>query len=98
MTSVPGTDAALRERAARVIPGGLWGHMRVQGLPRGYPQFFRCRRLPGLWDADGRSMTDYGECKAYMAQQQEQMAARAKAQGGHRPAQPRHDGCAGLKP
>ena len=28
------SDSALRERAARVIPGGLWGHMRVQGLPR----------------------------------------------------------------
>ncbi len=31
------TDAALRERAARVIPGGLWGHLRVQGLPRRLP-------------------------------------------------------------
>jgi hypothetical protein len=45
-----------------------------------------------------RSMTDYGECKSYMTQQHEQMAARAKAQGAQVPAQPRHDGCAGLKP
>ena len=34
-------DAELRERAARVIPGGLWGHLRVQGLSPGYPQFFQ---------------------------------------------------------
>jgi hypothetical protein len=45
-----------------------------------------------------RSMTNYDECKAYMAQQHEQMAARAKAQGTQMPAQPRRDGCAGLKP
>jgi hypothetical protein len=45
-----------------------------------------------------RSMTNYDECKSYMAQQHEQMAARAKAQGDQLPAQPRRDGCAGLKP
>ena len=45
-----------------------------------------------------RSMTNYDECKSYMAQQHEQMAARAKAQGAQLPAQPRRDGCAGLKP
>ncbi|MCU0921047.1 MAG: hypothetical protein MUF16_12035 [Burkholderiaceae bacterium] len=45
-----------------------------------------------------RSMTNYDECKTYMAQQHEQMAARAKAQGAQMPAQPRRDGCAGLKP
>ncbi len=45
-----------------------------------------------------RSMTNYDECKAYMAQQHDQMAARAKAQGTQMPAQPRRDGCAGLKP
>ena len=34
------TDASLRRRAARVIPGGLWGHMSAARLPEGYPQFF----------------------------------------------------------
>jgi glutamate-1-semialdehyde 2,1-aminomutase len=53
------TDAALRERAARVIPGGLWGHMRVQGLPRGYPQFFSRAEGCRLWDADGREYIDF---------------------------------------
>lgn len=45
-----------------------------------------------------RSMTNYDDCKSYMAQQHEQMAARAKAQGTQLPAQPRRDACAGLKP
>jgi glutamate-1-semialdehyde 2,1-aminomutase len=52
-------DAALRERAARVIPGGLWGHMRVQGLPAGYPQFFTRADGCRLWDADGREFIDF---------------------------------------
>jgi glutamate-1-semialdehyde 2,1-aminomutase len=52
-------DAALRERAARVIPGGLWGHMRVQGLPPGYPQFFQRAEGCRLWDADGREFIDF---------------------------------------
>ena len=53
------SDSALRARAARVIPGGLWGHMRVQGLPRGYPQFFRRADGCRLWDADGREFIDF---------------------------------------
>ena len=52
-------DAALRERAARVIPGGLWGHMRVQGLPAGFPQFFQRADGCRLWDADGREFIDF---------------------------------------
>ena len=53
------SDSALGARAARVIPGGLWGHMRVQGLPRGYPQFFRRADGCRLWDADGREFIDF---------------------------------------
>lgn len=53
------TDAALRERAARVIPGGLWGHLRVQGLPPGYPQFFQRAEGCRLWDVDGRECIDF---------------------------------------
>jgi glutamate-1-semialdehyde 2,1-aminomutase len=53
------SDAALRARAARVIPGGLWGHMRVQGLPAGYPQFFQRADGCRLWDADGREFIDF---------------------------------------
>jgi glutamate-1-semialdehyde 2,1-aminomutase len=52
-------DAALRERAARVIPGGLWGHQRVQALPPGYPQFFQRAEGCRLWDVDGRECIDF---------------------------------------
>jgi glutamate-1-semialdehyde 2,1-aminomutase len=52
-------DAALRERAARVIPGGLWGHMRAQLLPPAYPQFFARAEGCRLWDADGREFIDF---------------------------------------
>jgi glutamate-1-semialdehyde 2,1-aminomutase len=58
-TPVPESDAALRERASRVIPGGLWGHMRAQGLPAGYPQFFTRAEGCRLWDADGREFIDF---------------------------------------
>ncbi len=52
-------DTALRARAARVIPGGLWGHMRAAGLPPGYPQFFSRAQGCRVWDADGRELIDF---------------------------------------
>ena len=45
-----------------------------------------------------RAMASQDECRAYIAQQHEKMAARAKAEGKQLPAQPRRDACAGLKP
>lgn len=52
------SDAALRERASRVIPGGLWGHQRVSMLPESYPQFFRSGEGCRITDADGREYVD----------------------------------------
>jgi glutamate-1-semialdehyde 2,1-aminomutase len=53
------TDALLRARACRVIPGGMWGHLNAAKLPPAYPQYFvrgdGCR----LWDADGREYIDF---------------------------------------
>ena len=40
-----------------------------------------------------RSMTTQSECKAYLEQHREQMAARAKDRGGKALGQPRHDAC-----
>jgi glutamate-1-semialdehyde 2,1-aminomutase len=51
-------DQALRARAARVIPGGLWGHMDASRLPEGYPQFFERAEGCHLVDADGRRFVD----------------------------------------
>src|SRR4051794_39162419 len=51
-------DAALRARAARVIPGGLWGHLNAARLPEGYPQFFARAEGCRLYDVDGRCFID----------------------------------------
>jgi glutamate-1-semialdehyde 2,1-aminomutase len=51
-------DTALRARAQRVIPGGLWGHMDVSKLPDGYPQYFTSAQGCHLVDVDGRRFVD----------------------------------------
>ena len=53
------SDAALRVRAARVIPGGMWGHMDAGRLPPGYPQFFAKAEGCRLWDVDGNEYIDF---------------------------------------
>jgi glutamate-1-semialdehyde 2,1-aminomutase len=55
---VPKVDAALRLRAARVIPGGMWGHLNAARLPDNYPQFFSRGEGGRVWDADGRDYVD----------------------------------------
>lgn len=52
-------DQALRARARKVIPGGLWGHMKADNLPPGYPQFFARGQGARLWDVDGREYVDF---------------------------------------
>jgi glutamate-1-semialdehyde 2,1-aminomutase len=52
-------DQKLRSRARRVIPGGMFGHMRSDGLPAGYPQFFERGEGCHLWDVDGRRYVDF---------------------------------------
>lgn len=59
MTSlINSKDQLLRERAASVIPGGMWGHMATRYLGSAYPQF--CERADGcrVWDVDGREYID----------------------------------------
>ena len=52
-------DAALRERAAAVIPNGMYGHQNAAYLPRGFPQFFSRGEGAHIWDADGNEYIDY---------------------------------------
>src|SRR5579863_254952 len=52
-------DALLRRRAAQVIPGGMYGHLRAEGLPAGYPQFFARGQGCRLWDVNGREYIDF---------------------------------------
>ena len=51
-------DAFLRERAARVVPSGMWGHLHAAGLPEGYPQFFARGKGGVVWDVDGNRYVD----------------------------------------
>jgi len=52
-------DAALRLRAGRVIPGGMYGHLNVARLPPGYPQLFARAEGATLWDVDGNAYVDF---------------------------------------
>ena len=52
-------NRALRERAARVIPNGMYGHESVRLLPETYPQYFVRAEGARLWDADGNSYLDF---------------------------------------
>jgi glutamate-1-semialdehyde 2,1-aminomutase len=53
-----GVDARLRERARAVIPGGMYGHQTVAGLPSQFPQFMQGGRGARIWDADGNEYVD----------------------------------------
>ena len=53
-------DNELRERAAQVIPGGMFGHMSVlRRMPPEYPQYFERADGCRLWDVDGNEYIDY---------------------------------------
>lgn len=51
-------DERLRERAARVVPGGMHGHKAASRLPRGYPQFFSGGEGPYVVDVARRRYVD----------------------------------------
>jgi glutamate-1-semialdehyde 2,1-aminomutase len=52
-------DVSLRERARRVVPGGMWGHQNAANLPEGYPQFFARGEGCRIWDVDGNEYVDF---------------------------------------
>ncbi len=49
----------LKARAAKVIPGGMYGHESTRLLPANYPQFFARAKGARMWDADGNEYVDY---------------------------------------
>ena len=49
----------LKERAERVIPGGMYGHEATKLLPAEFPQFFSRGKGSRLWDADGNESVDF---------------------------------------
>ena len=52
-------NAELKQRAAQVIPGGMYGHESTALLPADFPQFFRRAEGTRLWDADDNEYIDY---------------------------------------
>ena len=51
-------DLGLRERAAAVIPGGMYGHQNAGPLPPEYPQFMLSGRGAQVTDVDGNEYVD----------------------------------------
>jgi glutamate-1-semialdehyde 2,1-aminomutase len=51
-------DEALRARAAKVVPGGMYGHMKASFLPANFPQFFARGEGCRIWDVDGAEYVD----------------------------------------
>ena len=54
-------DAELRARAARVIPGGMYGHMTANEhtMPPSFPQFYARGEGALTWDVDGNRYIDF---------------------------------------
>jgi len=59
MTLTHTRDEALKARAAKVIPGGMYGHESTRLLPANYPQFISRAKGARMWDADGNEYIDY---------------------------------------
>jgi hypothetical protein len=59
MTRSTTRDAELRERAAQVIPGGMYGHESTKWLPEEYPQFFSRASGARIWDVDDNEYIDF---------------------------------------
>lgn len=51
-------DTALVQRSRRVVPGGMYGHMRATEMAPGYPQFFARGEGARVWDVDGNEYVD----------------------------------------
>ncbi len=52
-------DQALKQRASKVIPGGMYGHQSVSFLPPSAPQFFKRAEGAYLWDHDDKRYIDF---------------------------------------
>ena len=59
MTKEMSCDRELRDRANRVIPGGMWGHQRAAAVPSEFPQFFDSGHGARLRDVDGNEYIDF---------------------------------------
>ncbi len=51
-------DSAYRDRARRVIPNGMYGHLNTSRFADDYPQFLARGEGARVWDVDGREFID----------------------------------------
>jgi glutamate-1-semialdehyde 2,1-aminomutase len=51
-------ELALRRRAAKVVPGGMYGHQATTLLPESFPQYFSRAEGAYIWDTDGNKYLD----------------------------------------
>jgi len=59
MTAGNSRQRELMDRAAAVIPGGMYGHQSVAMVPDGSPQFFERAEGARIWDVDGAAYLDF---------------------------------------
>lgn len=52
-------DSELLERANKVVPNGVWGHMATRAIGPGYPQFFAKSDGCRVWDVNGNEYIDF---------------------------------------
>ncbi|MEM1052194.1 MAG: aminotransferase class III-fold pyridoxal phosphate-dependent enzyme [Pseudomonadota bacterium] len=52
-------DQALKDRAAKVIPGGMYGHLSMQLMAPNTPQYFERAKGGYVWDYDGNRYIDF---------------------------------------
>lgn len=52
-------DQSLRQRAMKVVPGGMYGHEATTLMPGSYPQFFSKGEGAYIWDVDGNRYLDF---------------------------------------
>jgi len=52
-------DRALRQRAAKAFPAGMYGHMSTTLLPENYPQFIQRAEGGRVWGYDGHEYIDF---------------------------------------
>jgi glutamate-1-semialdehyde 2,1-aminomutase len=50
---------ALKTRAQKVFPRGVYGHLSTRTLPENYPQFFTSAKGVRMTDVDGKEYIDY---------------------------------------
>ena len=53
------SDDMLRQRARRVVPGGMYGHLSANGMPSAFPQFFATGNGCRVTDVNGKEYIDF---------------------------------------